>query len=39
MNAPRSNVEHREVYEYDLIKVVISEAGTNYDPSVARTKS
>ncbi len=39
VNPAKSNIEHRKVYEYDLMNEVISEAETNYDLNTSKTNS
>lgn len=39
MNPTKGNFEHRELYEYDLMDGLISEAGTNYDLNASKIKA
>ena len=38
MNPTEGNVEHRDLYEYDSMERLISEAGTNYDLNASKIK-
>lgn len=39
MNPTEGNVEHRKLYEYDLMDKLISEVGTNYDLNASQTRT